>query len=55
MDRLMGKRRISKENTDVRAYVVDGKTILSEVTNGLNINYYWQPTFGQDDETNVAN
>lgn len=55
MNRLMTKRRIQKENTDVRAYVVDNKTILSEVTNGLNMNFYWQPTFGHDDENYVAN
>lgn len=55
MDKLITKRRIQKENTDVRAYEVDNKTILSEVTNGLNMNYYWQPTFGQDDENNAAN
>ncbi len=50
MERLISRRRILKENTDVQAYVVDNKIILSEVTNGLNMNYYWQPTFGQNNE-----
>jgi hypothetical protein len=37
--------RLKKENTDVDPYEVDNRIYLSERTNGININFYWQPTF----------
>ena len=42
----MAKERILAKNTDVSAYVVDGIAYLSELTNDINLYYYWQPTFG---------
>ena len=38
--------RISQDNTDVRAYEVDNVTYLSELSNGINMFYYWQPKYG---------
>lgn len=36
------------ENFDVKPYVVDNKTSLCEVTNGLGIFYYYQPVYGDN-------
>jgi len=45
-NKLMNNSRLKKENTDVRPYEVDNRMYLCEVTNGINMNYYWQPEFG---------
>ena len=47
MNDLIKTGRIEEENTDVKPYVVDNKTTLCEITNGVNMFYYWEPTFGQ--------
>ena len=42
----MGKGRLNLDNFDVKPYVVDNKTSLCEVTNGLGIYYYYSPNYG---------
>ncbi|CAF0994160.1 unnamed protein product [Brachionus calyciflorus] len=44
--KLIEKNKLKQENTDVRPYVVDGKTYLSELTNDIDMFYYWQPVYG---------
>lgn len=43
------------DNFDVKPYVVDDKTSLCEVTNGLGIYYYYQPVFGDNAAEAIAN
>ena len=45
---MIERERLKPENTDVRPYQVDNKTYLCETTNGINMYYYWQPTYGSD-------
>ncbi len=49
VNRLLNEGRLSAENIDVSPYVVDNKTVLCETTNGINMHYYWQPTYGKND------
>ena len=35
-------------NTDVKPYVVDGRTYLAEVSHGIRRFYYWTPSYGPD-------
>lgn len=42
----MESGRLKPDNTDVEPYVVDGRTYLAEVSNGLKRHYYWTPTYG---------
>jgi hypothetical protein len=44
----LDKKRLEPDNTDVRPYIVDNKTYLCEITNGIDQFYYWQPTYGQN-------
>jgi len=44
---LLNSGRLQKENVDVQPYVVDDVTYLSELSHGINMYYYWQPTFGE--------
>ena len=53
--RLLNDQRLDKNNTDVSPYVVDNKTSLCEITNGINMQYYWQPTFGQNPDEEIMN
>ena len=45
---LLDSGRLEAKNTDVQSYVVDGVTYLSEVSNGLQKDYYWSPTYGEN-------
>lgn len=39
---------MNSDNFDVKTQVVDNKTSLCEVTNGLGIYYYYQPNYGSN-------
>ncbi|XP_052212877.1 leucine-rich repeat-containing protein 34-like isoform X2 [Dreissena polymorpha] len=45
---LLESGRLLKSNTDVQPYVVDGKTILSELTHNEQRHYYYAPSYGDD-------
>lgn len=45
---LIRTGRLSTKNTDVKPYVVDGRTYLAEFSHGLRRFYYWTPTYGPD-------
>ena len=44
---LLNSGRFQKDNVDVQPYVVDDVTYLSELSHGINMYYYWQPTYGE--------
>jgi len=53
---LLNEGRLSAANVDVSPYVVDNKTTLCEITNGINMYYYWQPTYGKNvDYSDIMN
>ena len=43
---LVDAGRILPKNTDVQPYVVDGVTILAELSHGVQTEYYWFPRYG---------
>lgn len=45
---LFRLKRIRPDNTDVKPYVVDGRTYLAEVSHGIRRFYYWTPSYGPD-------
>lgn len=45
---LIETGRLERMNTDVQPYVVDGKTILSELNHSLQRHYYYAPSYGDD-------
>lgn len=45
---LIDSGRITKDNTDVQAYVVDGVTKLCELSHQVNRHYYYAPSYGDD-------
>jgi hypothetical protein len=45
---MIERSRLKQENTDVRPYEVDNRVYLCETTNGINMYYYWQPSYGAD-------
>lgn len=45
---LLADGRLKQSHTDVKPYEVDGKVYLCELTHGINMYYYWQPTYGID-------
>ena len=45
---MIERTRLKPENTDVRPYEVDNKVYMCEITTGINMYYYWQPTYGED-------
>lgn len=47
-DSLITSGRLEKKNTDVDPYVVDGKTILSELNHSSQRHYYSAPSYGDD-------
>lgn len=51
---LMDNGRLKEENTDIKPYIVDEKTYLAQVTNGLRVTYYWLPAFGMHKDPHVA-
>lgn len=47
--------RLSPDDTDVRAYVVDGRVQLAEASNGLARRYYyWAPAYGDSADPELA-
>ena len=47
-ENLIKSGRLLKSDTDVDPYIVDGKTILSELNHSLQRYYYYAPSFGDD-------
>ncbi|XP_076086735.1 leucine-rich repeat-containing protein 34-like isoform X1 [Mytilus galloprovincialis] len=45
---LIDNGRLSKENTDVQAYVVDGATKLCELSHQISRHTYFAPSYGDD-------
>ncbi|XP_033107597.1 leucine-rich repeat-containing protein 34-like isoform X2 [Anneissia japonica] len=45
---LIKSERLEEEYTDVKSYVVDGHTYLSELNHGIRRHYYWSPSYGPD-------
>jgi len=45
---LLDAGRLNRCNTDVQPYVVDGKTILSELNHSMQRHYYYAPSYGDD-------
>ena len=45
---LLQAGHILPRNTDVEPYVVDGKTILSELNHYIQRHYYYAPSYGDD-------
>ncbi|XP_052761064.1 leucine-rich repeat-containing protein 34-like isoform X2 [Mya arenaria] len=45
---LLDSGRLQKESTDVQPYLVDGKTILSELNHSEQRHYYYAPSYGAD-------
>ncbi|KAL4221640.1 Leucine-rich repeat-containing protein 34 [Mactra antiquata] len=45
---LLETGRLEKANTDVQPYLVDGRTILSELNHSLQRHYYYAPSYGDD-------
>ncbi|XP_013416637.1 leucine-rich repeat-containing protein 34 isoform X2 [Lingula anatina] len=45
---LLQTERLLPKNTDVRPYVVDGITILSQLNHHIRRHYYWKPSYGDD-------
>merc|ERR1712150_389950 len=45
---LISTGRMKRLDTDVQPYVVDGKTILSELTHYSQRHYYYAPSYGDD-------
>ena len=43
---LMETGRLDERDTDVKPYVVDDMTYLSEVSCGIRRWYYWGPSYG---------
>jgi len=44
---LMNTGRLEEKNTDVKPYVVDGVTKMSELSHGIRRWYYWGPCYGE--------
>lgn len=44
--KLIDKSRLKLDHLDVSPYIVDGKCYMSELSNGINVFYYWQPLYG---------
>ena len=47
-ENLIKTGRLQKSDTDVEPYVVDGKTILSELNHSAQRHYYYAPSYGDD-------
>lgn len=47
-DNLISTGRLKKMDTDVDPYIVDGKTILSELNHSAQRHYYYAPSYGDD-------
>lgn len=45
---LIETGRLQRMDTDVQPYIVDGKTILSELNHSLQRHYYYAPSYGDD-------
>ncbi|XP_062606990.1 leucine-rich repeat-containing protein 34-like isoform X3 [Saccostrea cucullata] len=45
---LLESGRIKSEDTDIRAYIVDGVTKLCELNNTIRRHYYYVPSYGDD-------
>ena len=43
---LINAEKLKLKNTDVKPYYVDGKTYLAQLSHGVNIHYYWKPSYG---------
>jgi len=46
LNQLVHCKRLVEANIDFRPNVVDGVTRLTQVTRGVNIDYYWTPYYG---------
>ncbi|XP_075058200.1 leucine-rich repeat-containing protein 34 [Mixophyes fleayi] len=47
---LLSIGRLTASSTDVRPYIVDGRTYLAELFHGLKKHYYWTPSKGTADD-----
>ncbi|XP_078059888.1 leucine-rich repeat-containing protein 34 [Mustelus asterias] len=46
---LLKTGRLKEKRTDISPYWIDGRVYLAELAHGLQMNYYWAPTYGERD------
>lgn len=51
---MMDCKRFKPENVDLEPYVVDGVTMVGQLSRGMNIDYYWRPYFGERSESMMS-